>query len=338
MSNDLVGASTEVFDLMASAQVRRALPGVEAIDFHAAPSAGTEFVEVAGGSGNRFGTITFEFANAGTANGLPPSIAWDEFKADFCRDAARLQRWAAEAGWPARAIPELNVVVSDGYEISKSLVPAWSGRAGHMEFPARRVIAREAAIMHELVHVFFPNGNRFLAEGLAVYLQAALGGNPAFPNFGKPLHEHAGSLFLAAASGGSCADKHRLARCDLAELDAIATPNRLRLPAVREHDGQQQQYGSEFTYPVAGSFVKFLIETQGIDRFRTLYLQTPLVPLVKSAGASDRWLGVYGVALDALGVEWDSMIVSEFAVADGEEVCGGRIEAQSIDNSPQPET
>ena len=25
--------------------------------------------------------------------------------------------------------------------------------------------------MHELVHVFYPSGNRFLAEGLAVHLQ-----------------------------------------------------------------------------------------------------------------------------------------------------------------------
>jgi hypothetical protein len=86
-------------------------------------------------------------------------------------------------------VPELRVVVSDQYQISKSLVPAWSGRAGQMEFPSRRVIAREAAIAHELIHVFFPNGNRFLAEGLAVYVQTAIGGNPAFPNFGKPLHE-----------------------------------------------------------------------------------------------------------------------------------------------------
>ncbi len=41
-----------------------------------------------------------------------------------------------------------------------------------MEFPAWRVNAGKAAILHELAHVFFPNGNRFLAEGLAVYLQA----------------------------------------------------------------------------------------------------------------------------------------------------------------------
>jgi hypothetical protein len=33
-----------------------------------------------------------------------------------------------------------------------------------MEFPAWRVMAGEAAIMHELVHVYFPNGNRLLAE------------------------------------------------------------------------------------------------------------------------------------------------------------------------------
>ena len=57
-----------------------------------------------------------------------------------------------------------------------------------MEFPAWRVEARKAAIAHELVHVFYPNANRFLAEGFAVYLQDEIGGNPAFPNFGRPLH------------------------------------------------------------------------------------------------------------------------------------------------------
>ena len=62
-------------------------------------------------------------------------------------------------------------------------IPAgWNSRSGEL-FPATRLIA------HELAHVLFPNGNRFLAEGLAVYLQAAIGGKPEFPNFGRSLHQ-----------------------------------------------------------------------------------------------------------------------------------------------------
>ena len=56
-----------------------------------------------------------------------------------------------------------------------------------MEFPAWRVLARKAAILHELVHVFFPSGNRFLAEGLAVHLQAEIGGNPVTRSSGRRL-------------------------------------------------------------------------------------------------------------------------------------------------------
>ncbi len=51
------------------------------------------------------------------------------------------------------------------------------------EFPANRVAAGEAAVAHELVHVFFPNANRMLAEGLAVHLHQCVAPNPAFPNF-----------------------------------------------------------------------------------------------------------------------------------------------------------
>ena len=114
----------------------------------------------------------------------------DQFKVDFCGEIANLKRWAARENWP-ECFPsaDLRVFVSDEYKISRALLPASIGQRGRMEFPAWKVVAGEAAITHELVHVYFPNGNRFLAEGLAVYLQATIGGNPAFPNFGRPLHE-----------------------------------------------------------------------------------------------------------------------------------------------------
>jgi hypothetical protein len=125
--------------------------------------------------------LTFHF----TAGNEPPSAVspdqQQDFVSSFRRDHASLETWAATVGWTLPAVSELQICISDAYRISRALVPAWEGRVGWMEFPARRVIARNAAILHELAHVYFPNGNRLLAEGFAIYLQGLIGGNPAFP-------------------------------------------------------------------------------------------------------------------------------------------------------------
>lgn len=309
MWNDLIDAAAEVVDLFPVADMSRAQPNVNsAMDPCAhATSARTEFVEIAGDAGNRLGMIGFEFVNAEYGDGVLTPAKRDEFKVDFCREMTRLEKWAADLNWVAVALPELQVFVSDRYKISKSLVPAWYGQAGRMEFPVRRVLPGEAAIAHELVHVFFPSGNRFLAEGLAVYLQAAIGGNPAFPNFGKPLHEHVREKLSETAN--SWAGRLCLEQVHLAELDAIATPNRLTLRVVDAVRGEEQR-GPAFTYPIAGSFVQFLIETRGMEMFRSLYEQTPFVPLTQKAGSPDRWLAIFNVALADLEDEWKSMIMA----------------------------
>jgi hypothetical protein len=231
------------------------------------------------------------------------------FKADFYRELTNVKRWSAEAAWP-KAIPAtLQIFVSANYKISKSLVPAWYGRAGHMEFPAWRVIARKAAIAHELAHVFFPNGNRFLAEGLAVYLQAEIGGNPAFPNFGKPLHQLVGALLQEMVPDFSARSLQTLSCIHLSALDEIATPNPLTLKVGQDFYGEEPG-GQARIYPVAGSFVQFLIETRGLEKFRALYLKTPLLALRQSAGAPHRWASVYGVSLTELEEDWKSMVSS----------------------------
>jgi hypothetical protein len=58
--------------------------------------------------------------------------------------------------------------------------------------PLRRVRDNSGALLHEVVHVYAPNPNRFLAEGLAVYLHTKLAGNAALPNFGEDLGRAAG--------------------------------------------------------------------------------------------------------------------------------------------------
>jgi hypothetical protein len=227
----------------------------------------------------------------------------DDFRCDFRSDLERLCAWSEDHHWPRLEVGELKVSVSTDHPISKSLVPAWYGRTGYMEFPAWRVARRQAAITHELVHVFFPNGNRLLAEGLAVYLQAALGGNPAFPNFGEPLHrlahEAIAEMIMEVSRNGP---RHPGSVC-LPQLDGIATPGPLVLAVGQTVYGEDKR-GQARLYPIAGSFVEFLIESRGLDAFRAISARTPLVPLTLRAGAHRRWEDVYGVSLPQLEAEW----------------------------------
>jgi hypothetical protein len=232
----------------------------------------------------------------------------NEFETDFCRQLARLESWAAEQQWAPWTPPELRVVVSDVFKISKSLVPAWNGHRGRMEFPAWRVIARKAAIAHELAHVFFPNGNRFLAEGLAIHIQDRIGENPAFPNFGRPLHALVREGLREMVPELAPGDPESLDKIHLAELDEIATPSPLTLKVGQDFYGEGPQ-GQVRIYPIAGSFVEFLIDTRGVEKFRSLYERTPLAPLVQDAGSPQRWRGIYGASLAALEAEWKSLIV-----------------------------
>jgi hypothetical protein len=265
---------------------------------------------------NRIEKIHFEFRCACNGRGLTEAKRI-EFKDDVCQEIRRLQKWAADLDWIELPVRELKIIVSGEYSISKSLVPAWSGRPGYMEFPTWRVASRKAAILHELVHVFFPNGNRFLAEGLAVGLQASLGGNPAFPNFGKPLHRNVCERLLKKMSPTSGDDPLGLGQVHLAELDLIPTPNPLTMRVGAESYGEDKR-GQSFVYPIAGSFVQFLLETRGVERFRSLYAQTQLLPMALNAGSLDRWSDVYCNSLADLENEWKSMIAGEIFTANSE--------------------
>jgi hypothetical protein len=251
-------------------------------------------------------SFTFEPEPDETCDKKLTAAKQEEFKADFSRELERLETWAAIGHWPPSATSALQVTVSHRFKISRSLVPAWYGRAGDMEFPVRRVVARHAAIAHELVHVFFPNGNRFLAEGLAVYLQAEIGGNPAFPNFGTPLHDLARQrmqAMLENARGNTICFEGTY----LSALDEIATPNPLVLRVGEDFFGEDAR-GQGHIYPIAGSFVQFLIETRGLEMFRTLYIQTPFAPHALNAGAAERWTAIYGCPLVELESQWKLLL------------------------------
>jgi hypothetical protein len=253
--------------------------------------------------------VDFHFSSDDTQAALPGADTRHRFVDDFQAELTRLLDWAARQGWVPMAAPDLQVWVSDRFVISKSLAPAWHGHAGHMEFPARRVAAGNAAILHELVHVLFPNGNRLLAEGLAVWLQAARGGNPAFPNFGRPLHAVARETLRRMIGGFANGESARFAALDLAQLDAIATPAPLTLLVGSRLYGEDA-LGQGHIYPLVGSFVQALIEQHGLAAFEQLYRLTPLVPAALDAGAPERWQQVYGCSFATLEAEWKARIVS----------------------------
>jgi hypothetical protein len=252
----------------------------------------------------------------GQVDGVPyPTLSPAQqaaFKADFCREVTSLKQWALGENWLPAPCADLQIFVSDEYKISRSLVPAAVDRRGRMEFPAWKVVAGEAAILHELVHVFFPNGNRFLAEGLAIFLQATIGGNPAFPNFGRPLHEVARELVRESAPQFMPGKPESLDKLRLADLDRIATPSPLRL-RVGRYLYDNTPAGQAYIYPMAGSFVQFLVEVYGTNKFRALFERTPLVPFGRDAGTPERWVEVYGIALSDLELQWRSMIMSSLA-------------------------
>jgi hypothetical protein len=185
--------------------------------------------------------------------------------------------------WGASFRGPLTVDVAERDGPSMALVPAWRGERGYLIFPASVVRRRRAATTHETTHVYAPNANRFLAEGLAVYAHETLGGPAAYPNFGASLHTAARAY----------------AQADIIALDRLATPDRLRLDRL----------GDKEAYLVAGSFVRFLIEQHGPDRFRRLYAVTPLVARQRNAGAPARWRSIYGLDLDQLARSWRAALL-----------------------------
>src|SRR5262245_4622253 len=184
---------------------------------------------------------------------------------EYCRYAVS-ERKKVEEFWGGTWKEQVRIHVSSSYRISRSLVPAHFGNRGFMEMPLRRVREHTGALLHEIVHIYAPHNNRFLAEGLAVYLHTKLAGNPAFPNFGEDLRRIAGRGLSGVES--------------LDDLNSVRTPR--PLGTVMEE---------KTAYILAGSFVGFVIERYGLALFRGLY-------------ESDNYEKAYGKPLGMLEKEW----------------------------------
>src|SRR5262245_34723630 len=197
-------------------------------------------------------TVQCATVSTGPASCESIEIRSDELTANeaeaYCHYAVEERKKVAEYWGPTWSEP-IRIHVSSAYRISRALVPAHQGNRGFMEMPLRRVRDNSGSLLHEIVHIYAPNGNRFLAEGLAVYLHTRLASNPAFPNFGEDL-------------GGSAARSVWGMR-SLTALNDVRTPE--PLGSIMEE---------RRAYIIAGSFVKFLIENRGLARFRDLYETT----------------------------------------------------------------
>ena len=207
-------------------------------------------------------------------SGVRPA-AGTAFQSEMQRARAKVREW-----WGATFEDPIDIQTNTDRMLSMALVPAWRGERGQMIFGAKRVNAGEAATVHEMIHVYAPNANRFLAEGLAVYGHDLLGGPPAYPNFGKSLDE----IAIRSAS-----------REMATALERTATPAPLENVS---QDGEA----------IAGSFVKFLIERHGMDKFRTLYALTPLAPKQRDPGEAARWQQVYGNSFEVIVDDWLSTL------------------------------
>ena len=207
-------------------------------------------------------------ADCGTIRILSGELSGREAET-YCRYAAA-ERAKVEGYWGATWTEPIRVRVDSSYRISRALVPGHLGDRGFVEMPLRRVRGNDGSLLHEIVHVYAPSANRFLAEGLAVHAHQKLAGNRAFPNFGGSLDAGARG-WLARIESLDC-------------LDAVRTPT--PLGTVLNEQG---------AYLLAGSFVGFLIERYGLEDFKKLY-----------ENGSDQ--EAYGKPLAALEKEWRSAI------------------------------
>ena len=197
----------------------------------------------------------------------------------------KLAKTEIESSWGSTFDGPIRIDVDSRYRLPRALIPAWSGKRGVIEFPTDRVNRGTATTVHELVHVFAPNQNRLLAEGLAVYLHEKLHGNSAFPNFSRPLN---------------VAAREDAAKIRIGALDDVATPAPLHTSKACDE---------QVCYLAAGSFVKFLIERYGMERFRQLYALTPLKPGEHgNSGARERYTNIYAKDRDLLESEWRDWI------------------------------
>jgi len=226
-----------------------------------------------------------------------------KFKAEFQSRKETLERYLIDTSFAPVFSGPIDVEVSaDGPSFSEALLFAWDGRRGHSYFPAARVKQGKAAITHELMHVNAPNEVRFLAEGFPTYVEDKIGNVKAYPLAGHHI-----------ACGIQAYDRiytKALDAVNFVSFDATPTKHGLRLgdgmglePAFPKSKNGIE-WRRDYAYLVSASFVKFLIEGYGLDKFKALYNLTPLTPGQSAKADPGRYQQSIGKPIDELQSEW----------------------------------
>ena len=141
----------------------------------------------------------------------------------------------------------------------------------------KRIRGRGPAIAHEITHVVAVSKrkDRFLDEGLGVYIQEKFGGDRSYPNMGKDVHEETARLIRYYKK------RIPLKKCEKVRKDRKAG------------------VGQSVAYLQEGSFVRFLIENHGLDDFMRVF-------------DGESYENVYGKSFDDLENEWAGFIETNF--------------------------
>lgn len=172
------------------------------------------------------------------------------------------------------------IYISDKYDMPRTtkdnevLIPANRVRGDSGGPP--EIAGRGPAIVHELTHIIAPSQgkpNRYLDEGLAVFMQEKFGAGKSYPNMGEDVHQVTMRLIKTV---GEPIPIYKLEETRNSSL----TSNLRRLAYLQE-----------------GSFVKYLVEKYGLKDFMAMY-----------EGKS--YEKVYKKSLDDLEKEWKEFIRS----------------------------
>ena len=129
---------------------------------------------------------------------------------------------------------------------------------------------KKAPFVHETVHIIAWDWHTlWLKEGLAIFLNDKLGGDPSFPNFGKDLDE--------------------LAESNLHFSSIMA---KIGQDGITEFSNQTER---RIFYILSGSFVKFIYENIGIEKLMKIYKEKDTSNAVKE---------LTGKELDIWKKEW----------------------------------
>jgi hypothetical protein len=232
------------------------------------------------------GTITFDIKDADSAMA-------DQFMKDVINANTKVGDFMERTGIADRYPCNIQVYLYDFTPpVATSMDFAWNGALGIVKYPVRRINEGKSVYAHELAHIHSPNNVRYLAEGLAVFLEEIVGNINGMPTFGKTL-EFRLRTYLATYPMLSLALD--LAKFDQLDVGSTNSGDNMARAEFGLANAIPDNIDRAFaTYTVSASFVKFLIQTYGIIKFKGLYDLTPFknkleVSTVHSTVQFDFW-------------------------------------------------